>query len=198
MAVLTREPLQLAAGDTVSFLKNLPDYPASQGWSLEYELSGNLSFQFASVASGDSHQVDVAAADTALYVPGNYELRGFAVNAGTGGRAQIYQAPCPVTPNLGAVVQKTFAQKMVDVIESVLLGKAAHDILESDVEGTRIKRLSPAELRKEHAYWFTVRQNEIDGERATAGLPSRNKIKPRFQITSTGPLLGGFNPFSTR
>lgn len=195
------EPQTLAAGDTISFLKKLAEYPATDGWALEYEITNDdHRYAILSVAQGASHLVNVAAAVTAAYAPGDYELQGFAVNAGSGERVQIYQAPLPITVNtpVAGEVPLTHAARMVQLIEAVMLGKATHDILESEVEGTRIKRLSALELRKEHAYWTNVRENEVDGERARDGLPSRNVIKPRFNVTKSGPLFGFEAPIFPR
>lgn len=192
------EPQTLAAGDSIRFEKQLPDFP-SAAWSLVYEVAGEITYEFTSAASGAGHLVTVDAATTAAWAAGTYELTGFAVNATTGERKQIYQAPFVVEPNVAAGDRPatTLAQRMLALIETVLEGKAAHDILESDVEGTRIKRMSPAELRTEHAYWKNIRDSEIDGERARAGLPSRNKIKPRFQITHSGSVMSPWPPFSS-
>jgi len=195
IAPATQEPLQITAGDTVSFLKTLGDYPAGAGWGLTYEASGAVNYEFTSVASGNSHQLTVAAAITAGWLPGDYQLLGYAVNAGTAERRQIYQASLTIRANIpaGAAAPQTHAQKMIALIEAVQLGKAGHDILESDIEGSKIVRLSPQQLREERAYWVRIRDGEIDAERAAAGLPNRNKIKPRFQVKSfTVPV--GYGP----
>lgn len=179
------EPQSLAAGDTIDFLKALADYPASAGWSLLYELAGVVNYEFASIAQNNSHRCTVAAAVTAQWLPGDYQLSGFAVNAGTAERKQIYQAQFPVTPNVaaGQPLQKSHAAKMLELVMDVQLGKARHDILESDIEGTRIKRLSPKELREEYIFWLNAVSAERDAQRAAQGLPNRRKILPRFQIT---------------
>lgn len=193
------EPQQLAAGDSISFLKGLANYTVENGWALEYELSGPTgNYEFTSVASGNSHQLTVAAAVTATWLPGEYELIGAAVNADTGERVQIYQGRLLLRPNVvgGDAAPQTHAQKMITLIEGVMLGKAGHDILESDIEGTRIKRLSPQDLRAEYNYWKGVRAGEIDAERAAAGLPNRRKIIPRFEVTNPMRLpIGRQSPF---
>ena len=35
MNIATTEPSSLTAGDTATWLKSLPDYPATDGWALE-------------------------------------------------------------------------------------------------------------------------------------------------------------------
>lgn len=192
------EPQTLAAGDTLSFLKALGAYLAGAGWALEYELSGPTgNYEFTSAASGNSHLCTVAAAVTATWLPGEYELIGAAVNAASGERVQIYQGRFVVTPNVlaGEAAAQTHAQKMLTLIQTVQLGKAGHDILESDIEGSHIKRLSPEELRAEYNYWKTIRAEEVATERAAQGLPSKRKLVPRFQVTGGFGVGIGRNPF---
>jgi hypothetical protein len=184
----TLEPRELVAGDSISFRRVLADYPAGDGWALEYELSGPVNFEFTSAADGNAHLCTVAAATTAEWIPGEYLLCGFAVNASAAERVEIYRAQFVVTPNVaaGQAAAQTHAQKMILLIEAVQLGKAGHDILESDIEGSRIKRLTPRELREEYAYWKGVRENELAAEAVRNGRANRNKIKPVFRVKSYG------------
>src|SRR5258706_15699378 len=145
------EPIQIAAGDTLSWQRSLGNYPASQGWQLTYELRGNgQAIEFLSTTSGDSHIINVAAVVTALWLAGEYVMEGFAGNVAANQRERIYLNNLIVTQNLETAapdaVVTTHAQRMVALIEAVQEGKATHDILESDVEQTRIRRLSPKDL----------------------------------------------------
>jgi len=199
------EPLKLAAGDTINFLKGLPDYPASQGWSLKYEARGGAQpIEFVSASIGDSHQVTVPAATTAGWLPGNYQLVGYAENAAAGEREQFYQNFLTITPNMegadGDLPVETHAQKMIRLIEAVQEGKATHDILESDIEATRIKRLSPKDLRDEYDYWLFRRGLEVKKADAnTRGVNKRNRLT-RFTDPAGGTsgqfgALPPINPF---
>jgi hypothetical protein len=192
-----REPQQFTSGDTLSFERNLPDYPASDGWSLLYELRGGAQpIEFSSVADGGNHSVTVAASDTALWLPADYVLVGFAVKGAE--RQQIYYGQLQVLENFpatpGDAPQKTFAQQMVENLEAVMLGKAGNDLLESNIGETRFKYLSPEQLRMEHGYWVSVRKNEIAIQKAKEGRPTGNKIRPRMAVKGVG-LTGGVWPF---
>ena len=178
------EPIQIAAGDTLSWQRSLGNYPASQGWQLTYELRGNgQAIEFLSTANGDTHVILVTAATTATWIPGAYQMEGFAGNVSTGERERIYLNNLTVTPNLEGsapdIDLRTQAQKMIQLIEAVQLGKATHDILESEVEGTRIKRLSPKELRDEYNYWKQIRQNEVKKENSKMG---RSNGRNRYTV----------------
>lgn len=172
--VKTTEPLIIAAGDTIAFTRSLQDYPASAGWQLKYELRGvAMPIEFTSTASGDSHSVSVTASETSTWLAGDYTLAGYAVNSNTNERQQFYLNNCTVTANLVAAAgeesPKTHAQKMLALIEAVQLGKATHDIIESEIEQTKIKRLSPKELREERSYWQAERNREIAKANVLAG-----------------------------
>src|ERR1700744_5173154 len=85
------EPVQIVQGDTINFIRYFGNYPASQGWQLQYNLRGGAQpIQFSSVADGDSHVVSVTAAITATWLPNQYEMQGFAINTTTQERERIY------------------------------------------------------------------------------------------------------------
>lgn len=190
------DPIQITAGDTLTFQRSLGDFPASQGWQLTYSLRGNgQDIEFSSTASGDTHVINVTAAETAGWLPGQYVMEGFAENANTSERQRIYINNLVVGINLPAsapdVDVKTHAQKMIELIQKVQTGKLAHDILESDVEGTRIKRMSPKELRDEYNYWLQIRKNEV---RVANSKQGRSNGRNRFTVFSdpNGASIGQF------
>ena len=200
-----REPTQLAAGDTINFQRSLGKFPFSAGWLLKYEARGQAQvIEFSSQQSqggGDDQWVFVAAATTAGWGTGEYTLAGYAENAGTGERSQFYLAELFITPNLegsaGDIVVTTHAQRMVSLIETVMEGKAGHDVLNSTIEGTRIDRIPPMQLFQLWVKYKAVRKSEIDEERAKSGQPSTNKVRPLFRITQPGTLVGGGFPDGT-
>ena len=190
------EPNSIVAGDTVSFQRSLGKYPASAGWQLTYELrGGGQVIEFSSTASGDTHSVTVLAATTAVWIPGEYVMEGFAGNVATGERERIFFNNLTVNPNLegspGSQSVTTHAQRMITLIEAVQEGKATHDLLDSEVEGTRIKRLSPKEIRDEYNYWIQIRQTEV---RRADSLVGRSNGRNRFSVFTdpNGASIGQF------
>jgi hypothetical protein len=195
-----REPPVFAVGTNLLFERRLPDYPASQGWQLTYQLRGGAqAIQFQSAADGDFHLVDVPAATTALWQAGDYLMTGTAINAAGNAAAnidageahQIFYGDIQFTASLagtpGNLPVTTHYQRMVTMLQAVAEGKAGHDILTSKIEGTVIERMTPEQFTYFYEKYYRLRQNEIDGERAANGQPSRNRIKPIFSIVPLGP-----------
>lgn len=188
-----REPIQITQGDTICFFRNLPLYPASQGWSLLYSMRGGAqAIEFVSTPVGDSHQMIVAAAVTETWLPAYYELVGFAVNAGNAERKTFYTGQLLVAPDLsnepGDADNRTHAQRMISYCEAQLEILAQSSLDKTNVEGTeiqRVQRMSYLELRNKYK---RERQGEVDRERAQSGQPSRRKIKSVFSITAPGSV----------
>ena len=159
-------------------------------------LRGNgQQIEFSSIAKGDTHEINVPKGTTATWLPAEYIMEGFAGNVSTGERQRVYLNNLSVLENLETAApdadQRTHAQKMVELIQAVQLGKSTHDILESDVEGTRIKRLSPKELRDEYNYWVQIRQNEVKKMNSESG---RSNGRNRFTVFTdpSGASIGQF------
>lgn len=190
-----REPSSLSAGDTISFTRQLPDYQATDNWSLVYELrsGGGQAIQFTSTASGDDHVLLVTGSVTGTWLPGSYIMAGYAVNT-DGTRHRIFYGTLPIYQNLQAAAGdapvQTFAQKVVANLQALILNASGNNLLESRVGDTMFRYNTRKDLYEDYAKWVQVRRGEIDSERAANGLPSRNRISPMFRITSPGPLLG--------
>ena len=190
------EPIKFSAGDTLTFQRYLFKYLPSAGWQLVYEIRGQgLAIEFTSTAIGNNHVLTVPASTTVAWPPGTCEMEGYAVNSGTSERERIYINNLEILPNLQtpnpAIVVTTHAQRMITLIEAVQEGKATHDLLESDVEGTRIRRLSPKDLRDEYNYWKQIRLNEIRKANSAAG---RSNGRNRFAVFTdpNGVSIGQF------
>lgn len=188
---ITREPIELCSGDTLSFTRTLSNYLPSAGWSLKYELrGGNQVIEFVSTASGSSHLISVPAIDTANWISGEYVLFGYAINGAQ--RNQIYEGSVTINldapASLGNVPVKTFAQKMVEALEAQLLVVTAGGVglKSSRIGETMFEYQTYEELNRMHGYWVGVRANEIKRERAKMGLPTGNKIRPVMRVTNTG------------
>ena len=191
-----REPLVIVAGDTLAFNRRLSAYPAP-AYYLLYELRGGAqAIEFKSQATLEAHSITVPAAITSTWLPGDYTLTGYAVSADGSERHQICELDIPVKANAQAQAGdadiRTFAQKMVENLEAIMLGKASEDLLESRIGETQFRYLTPEQLRTEHGYWKTVRRMEIARERARVGRPTGLVTKPVMNIISCGPNRGLF------
>jgi hypothetical protein len=198
METFWREPIEIAAGDTLAWKRVLPGFSAADGWSLLYVLAGNNApaFQFSSEpdTDGSTHTVNVPAAVTADWLAGDYSLSAFAVRADE--RHQFYLSELTVLPNAPALagpeVQKTFAQQMVEKYEALLLKIAESNLTGSQVGESRFTYEEQKNIRAEHAYWFCVRKNELALSAARNGRPTGRTIKPVMRIKNAQPSVGMF------
>ena len=146
---LTTEPATLRAGDTANWLLSLPDYPAGDGWSVEYALinaSGKITI--ASTAEGNAHRIHVAAATTAGWTAGTYIWQR-RVSNGTDATTDR-TGSIDILPDFAALVAidaRTHAQKTLAAIEAWIEN---HDpgVAEYEIAGRRMKYIPVADLLK--------------------------------------------------
>lgn len=204
MAVPTsyREPEVVAAGDSVSFTRRLPAFPANQGWVLTYEIRGGAAvIEFVSTpdADGTSHDIYVAPATTALWLPGNDMLmEGYASNGVD--RQRIYYGNLNIVANLeGAnanICVKTVKQRLLENMEACMLNFSTSGLLETRIGETMFRYTSVRDLYFAYGLAWQGRNQEIKMQRAANGQNPGNKILPRARITRPGTLLGqGIYPF---
>lgn len=186
-----REPDVFACGDTMLFCKHLFDFPASQGWFLQYNLiteAGQPAAEFVSAADGDDHKIDVPAFAAALDPVPKYILFGYAINntANPVERHQIYRAELVLQANAGAgqaVDDETpFDEKMIAKLEAGLLRLAENELNETDIQRVRVLRIKRVEQRTELCFWQEKRNHRQRQELIRNGGPNRSRIQPIFQI----------------
>lgn len=120
-------PLEIRAGDTVRWRRELADYPASAGWLLSYAFVGATSVHPAqAVADGVAHVVTLSAATTATWAAGTYRVQEY-VSKDTE-RFSLSAVTVRVLPDLMAATAgmdtRTHARKVLDSIEAWLESKA--------------------------------------------------------------------------
>ena len=200
MATPTREPIQINAGDTISFTKLFADYSAADGWTLTYSLlAGPVPITFVAVANGAEFDITVADTVTANWIPDEYLLIGFVEKSGE--RYEVYSGTLLVkeNPETAEVMPTTHAQRMLAKLEAVLEGKASDDILDSEIEGTIIRRMPFSEIYKLRAKYRRERQGEIATENARNGRPTGRKVVTRLAVTfpTNSPYIGAGPMFSS-
>lgn len=181
------EPYTIAAGDSISFRKTLPDFPASAGWSLKYELRGGaVPVEFVSTPDGDSHVLSVDADVTTSWLPGDYVFAGFAELGQQ--RTQFFLASLTITADLETVTGDTpvttHAQRMLVKLELQLEKMAEDDIIDSTVEGTEIRREARKEIYTMRKKYQRERESEIAAENVNNGRESGRRIVTRLNIMS--------------
>jgi len=166
-AIPTSEPPFLTAGDTWTWTRSFPDYPASSGWELSYALtSSTAQVAITASASGDDHLVSVAAAITAAYTAGDYSWQAYVTLDAE--RYMVDSGRVTVRPNLAAA-------------SSGYDGLATGDptAAEVQIEGRALKYFPILDLHKLRYRLQAEVANEQAAERARElGLdPRRYKIR---------------------
>lgn len=179
------EPSEIQAGDTIKWRReDLSDYPASQGWSLNYNFVGQAGrFAVAAAADGDKFAVAITAATSATYTAGIYQwvakvskgTESYTVDSGT----------CKVLLDLYAKTAafdgRSHAKKVLDSIEAVIEGRATKDQMSYQIAGRQLSRTPITDLLKLRSLYKAEYQREVDAERAANGLGNSRRILVRFK-----------------
>jgi hypothetical protein len=173
--VPTSPPTSLRAGDTVTWRRTLPNFPASAGGTLSYVLvrTGNQ-ILFSATADGDDYLVEVPATTTADWTTGKYTWLERITDAG-----KVYTLSTGVVeilPNLAAATggldTRTHAQKTLEALEAWIENKNIV-AAEYQIGDRQIKSIPITELLKlRDLYRREVRQE--------SGAPRSGRIYLRF------------------
>jgi hypothetical protein len=119
------EPLEIVAGDTIAWSKDLSDYPATSH-TLTYYFRGPGNFQIVASANGREHSVSVSASTSAAYPSGTYDWQAFA-SAGSErykvGEGQIVVKDNPT--NVMSYDTRSINKQILDALEATQLANAA-------------------------------------------------------------------------
>ena len=176
------EPEKTTAGVTWTWKKTLTDYPASE-WSLVYYLrsNGRTLTSFSGTADGDTFSVTVAAATTAAYAAGTYDFIGW-VTKGTE-KFEVFNSTLEVLPNptnSSAYDPRSHSQKVLDLIEAAMEGRAETGIESYSIGGRSINKFPLQELRKLYEKYADDVRREKQAERLLNGRRSGKQIGIRF------------------
>jgi hypothetical protein len=191
--IQSSEPQRFSAGDSLYFIRDLPQYPAESGWYLQYELltlTGAPVVEFRSVPQNDLHLVEIDNFAETFDTTVPYILAGYAVNpAGAGGgaeRHQIYSGRLVLTPDLasGATApdETPFELKMVRTWECTVQKLAATYVNESDIAGVRLMRIKQKEASDQLFTWQEKYNHLKKVQDARNGRPDPSLVRPVFAI----------------
>lgn len=138
-------------GDTLSFTKALPAYPAGV-WTLYYRMllraGSGAAISFNSTASGTDHLITVSAATTAAWVAGTYTWASWVSDGAV--TYSIEQATITLLPNprtaSGSMDLRTTAQVALDNVRATIQGRATADVLRYTIGGRSLEHYPMAEL----------------------------------------------------
>jgi hypothetical protein len=182
------EPDTFTAGDTASWRRSFILYPAGAGWVLSYALRKRpegTALAFSATADGDWHVVNVDAATTALWPPGDYDGQGYVTN-GTE-RYKVWEGTLTIEPNFAGNYAvddtRSHARRVLDNLNLVIEGRAKDDVLNSTIEGTVIYRITPEQLMLLHDRYTVKVRNEEDAKKKKLGRATGRRILTRFSRT---------------
>jgi hypothetical protein len=175
------EPEIIRAGETLTWSRTLPDYPATD-YTLRYYLNGPAAYTLTATAYNTTdHLISITAAATAAYVFGIYSWDAYA-EKGAGASLEKYF----ITSGFFTVktaAGKSFAKSMVDAIEAILSGRATNkdlDVVAKNIGASSISR-DPAELMKYRDKFLDEYRAEVEAENMAQGKGSGRLIRYRFQ-----------------
>lgn len=185
VTISTTEPAAVTAGDTLTWQKSLPDYPASQSWVLSYVLintSGKITINAS--ASGDDHIISVSSATSAGYSVGDYDWAAIVSKAGerhTVGRGRI-----TINPDITSAAMldgRSTARKALEALESAYLdyitNKQGH-VAEYEIAGRRMKFRNAVEIWQQIDRLRREVAREDSAARIASGLSGRRRVLVRF------------------
>lgn len=142
---------RFAIGGALIFSVSLADYPASAGWVLSYRLvrkSGVGAVSFSAAADGDAHAVNVAAATTAAWTPGEYTWFSSATlgaNVRNVDSGEIVLLPDPRTAT-SSLDLRSEAQIALDNVRATLRGTGDANVKFYIINGRQLQRYGIDEL----------------------------------------------------
>lgn len=176
-------PATHRAGDTLSSTWSLSDYPATAGWALRLTLiSAAQRYQASASASGADHVFTVAAATTAVWVPGAYYWTVDATK--TTERYTVARGGIDVLPDLAAASTydtRTPARKALEAAEAALATYGAQAYLQQIQFGDRRQQFqTPGDFLSFISRLRAQVRAEEQAERIAQGLQPRNRLLVRF------------------
>ena len=186
MSIFSQTPTSLRAGDTAQWLVSVPTYPATSGWTLKYKLiNATNQYDILSSASGADHQINLAAATTAAYAAGNYQIVAYVTNIANQ-RFTLEQGAMIIAPNIAAanagIDTRTPAQKCLDAMNAALesYGSKAYT-QEYEIAGRRIKYTSMADFLKARNQIMAEIQREQAALQGRRGMPFGPKVLVEYR-----------------
>jgi len=177
------EPNKVTAGDTITWARSVPDYPASAGWTLKYAIRGPADINITAAADGDDYAISVTAAASGGWTAGNYWWTAYVEKGSdrhTVATGQIVIA-ANLTGTVGTYDGRSQVKKTLDALESLLLGKStAGDISNITIMGNAVTRMSADELIKWRTHFSQLYAQEQAAEKLAKGENLGGRILTRF------------------
>lgn len=188
----TREPQVFTAGDTLSFVRQVSNYPASSGWTLSYVLRGPTTIKTNAVTySTSDYLVSESATNTANWSAGVYSVQAYVSNS-TGYRysvdtwfPKITIKPDPSKYVEGAASNLTFAQRTLLAVETAIESLSSKKVATASVNGQSYSIQSLNQLVALRQRMREEVRSEEDAINYAAGLGISKNILVRYPPLNT-------------
>jgi hypothetical protein len=155
MAIRTKTPSQIIAGDTAEWLLSFQDYPASS-WALSFVLvKTGVKISFSALTGGDDYIVTVPKAITSAWVAGEYAYQAVVTSATQRfvvetGVIEVFADFAQATAGVDA---RSDNKIMVDLLTAVLKARASNPVVEYTIANRHLRNKTDKEIRDELDYW---------------------------------------------
>lgn len=185
------EPDEIFIGDLVRWRRtDLSDTYSPSSYTLKYSArragatatGDQISITATSDATG--FYVDESQATTVLWEPGTYHWQLYVTRNSDSERILVDRGRWTLYRNLDDDEwddPRTHAQKMVDLLESVLENRAGNDVIYYMIGGRAVSKIPIGELRQLLVQYRTEVRDQVDAERRERGQPSKNLLTVRFK-----------------
>lgn len=149
MSLLTALPAEIVAGVTIDYTLSIPDYLASQGWTLKLFLAGPGVMNKAAAAVGDAFHVTLTATETGPLATGLYQ---FAHRVSKAGEVhEVERGKVVVLPNLetvGAGDLASWEEAALTAVRAAIKGALDGKMASFTIYGRQVQYFTPKELRE--------------------------------------------------
>ena len=177
----TQIPQTFNAGDTVRWTDSFDQYPAADGWVLNYQfINAENNFSVTAVAQGNLFLSTIAAADSEELKSGEYRWRSTVSKEGE--RHTVGEGAITVKPYFSTQTfdTRTSAKKALDNINAYLTDAKNLSASQYTIAGRTLQRYSVAELLKLKSRFETEVAREEAQEKLQAGLADPRRVLVRF------------------
>lgn len=180
-------PYEFYAGDTVIWqIENLNKDYSNSAHTLTYQFrlenNGSTTFSVDATADGNNYKITLSASTTASITAGKYNFISYVTRTSDSARVTVDRGMVEVKPNLASSTSETrsHAKKMLDLIESLLEGKATKDVSSYSIAGRSLNKMGVSELLEWRNYYKAEYNRELSKQRNENEDGSGNTIKISF------------------
>jgi hypothetical protein len=177
----TIEPSSFTKGDSVSWIKSLSEYPASE-WTLAYAIRGAVSLNITAAAHGNEYDVAISATQSNTLTAGTYWWQAVVTKGAE--RITVDNGQFIVTPSLqdanAGYDGRSHVKKVLDALEAIIEKRATLDQQSYAIAGRSLSRMTIEEIfifRDKYKKLYAAELKELD---AAKGLGRGNKVQIRF------------------